>query len=634
MKSTTNVASVSFLVIAFQILFSGSLLFADAFIGKNPLVNKPGASPSTSYVQPLKVFERMSEECIGAIVTAQKQAQKAGRKEVELPFIVAGIVDMPESAAMDRTLKQYGVTWRKTIKALESVYPQEDTSGSSLGSFFQKRDPDDDLPFDREVQKTLKAAGAAADSMGSTAIQPHHLFLAMLEYDDVADLPTAVTDKSSNGAYYLLTKIESDLNALEMCESLLDHLKENSGNKERDLVTGLGDGTATKTLEECGVDLTMQAQDGLLDVVQGRDKEIQSCIRTLVRRRKNNVCLIGEAGVGKTSVAEGIAQVLVAPECPPKLAGSRLVSLELSNLVAGTKYRGEFEERLQSIVKEVTDPKAPPTILFIDEIHNLVGAGSAEGGMDAANLLKPALARGQLQVIGATTISEYRKYIEKDAALERRLQPVIVKEPSVEATTEILEAIAESYEKHHKVKYTPASLLAASKLAERYITDRFLPDKAIDLLDEAGAIASLGRPVDVTILDKDEDDESNYPIVDEHTIAEVISEWANIPIGKLESSEMDRLVELEEDMSKRVKGQNRAIQSVARAVRRARSGLRDPLRPIASFMFCGPTGTGKFNIHIGRIPHIFVRLVGPALTTRSTLLKTKNRQNRTMQNIG
>jgi ATP-dependent Clp protease ATP-binding subunit ClpC len=251
---------------------------------------------------------------------------------------------------------------------------------------------------------------------------------------------------------------------------------------------------------------------------------------------------------------------------------------------------------LQAIVQEVTDPKSPPTILFIDEIHNLVGAGAAEGGMDAANLLKPALARGQLQLIGATTIAEYRKYIEKDAALERRLQPVMVKEPTVSETVEILRAIAESYEKHHRVKYTPESLVTAAKLSERYLTDRFLPDKAIDLMDEAGAIAHLAGYSDGVDDESQDDDDKNVPVVDEHTVATVVSEWASIPLGKLESSEMDRLVQLEEDMTKRVKGQDRAILSVARAVRRARSGLRDPGRPIASLLFCGPTGTGKTEL--------------------------------------
>jgi ATP-dependent Clp protease ATP-binding subunit ClpC len=332
------------------------------------------------------VFERMSEECIGAIVTAQKQAQKFSQPQVELPFLVAGIVDLPETQAMERTLRQYGITWRKTLKALQEAYPDAQEQSKSLGSFFQARNPDDDLPFGKDVQKALKGAGAIADAMGSTTIQPQHLFLSMLEYQE-GDPPKAVIDSSSNGAYFVLVTIDPDLKAVDMCVSLLGHMQD-SQEKERDLVTGVGSMAGTKTLDEVGVDLTAQAQDGLLDVVQGRDKEIDSCIRTLVRRRKNNVCLIGEAGVGKTSICEGIAQVLVSPKCPPRLKGTRLVSLELANLVAGTKYRGEFEERLQAIVQEVTDPKAPPTILFIDEIHNLVGAGAAEGGMDAANLLK------------------------------------------------------------------------------------------------------------------------------------------------------------------------------------------------------------------------------------------------------
>jgi ATP-dependent Clp protease ATP-binding subunit ClpA len=338
---------------------------------------------STTSTRRGMVFERMSEECIGAIVTAQRQAQKFSQTHVELPFLVAGIVDLPETPAMDRTLKQYGITWRKTLQALQVAYPKAPTSSTNgpggLSGFFQPKNPDDDLPFGKDVQRTLKAAGSVADSMGSTTIQSHHVFLAMLEYKDTSTGPQAVTDSTKNGAYFVLVTIDPTIQALDVCMSLLGHLQENQ-EKERDLVTGLGEGAGMKTLDECGVDLTLQARDGLLDVVQGRDKEIASCIRTLVRRRKNNVCLIGEAGVGKTSVVEGIAQVLVSPQCPPRMKGTRLVSLELANLVAGTKYRGEFEERLQAIVREVTDPKAPPTILFIDEIHNLVGAGAAEGG--------------------------------------------------------------------------------------------------------------------------------------------------------------------------------------------------------------------------------------------------------------
>mmetsp|Transcript_16673 Transcript_16673/g.34211 ORF Transcript_16673/g.34211 Transcript_16673/m.34211 type:complete len:944 (-) Transcript_16673:66-2897(-) len=544
----------------------------------------------------LFVFDRMTEDCIGAILTSQKQAQKFSQQQVELPFLVAGIVDLPETPAMERTLKQYGVTWRKTTATLQELYPEKP---QGIGSFFAARDPSDDLPFGKEVQKVLKEAGNIATAMESNKIQTHHLFLAMLEYKE-GNPPKAVANPSTNGAYYLLTQIDADIKSVEICVSLLGHLTESQEN-EKDLVTGIGGTAGTKTLDELGVDLTAQAKDGLLDVVQGRDKEINSCIRTLVRRRKNNVCLVGEAGVGKTSIVEGLAQILISDKCPLRLKGTRLVSLELANLVAGTKYRGEFEERLQAVVQEITDPKAPPTILFIDEIHNLVGAGAAEGGMDAANLLKPALARSQLQLIGATTISEYRKHIEKDAALERRLQPVMCKEPTVPETIDILRAIAGSYEKHHKVKYSPESLVAAAKLSERYLTDRFLPDKAIDLMDEAGAIAHLSSySVAADVVEEDTENEEGsekvLPIVDENTVTEIISEWAKIPLGKLESSEMNRLVQLEDDMTLRVKGQQRAIQSVSRAVRRARSGLRDPNRPIASFMFCGPTGTGKTEL--------------------------------------
>ena len=270
-------------------------------------------------------------------------------------------------------------------------------------------------------------------------------------------------------------------------------------------------------------------------------------------------------------------------KCPAALRDHRLVSLELSALVAGTKYRGEFEERLQAIIKEVTDPKAPPTILFLDEVRSLVGAGSAEGGMDAANLLKPALARGEMQVMGATTIAEYRQHIEKDGALKRRLQPVMVLEPSVDRTVDILKAVQSNYERHHNVLFTDSALETAAALSERYLTDLFLPDKALDLMDEAGALVQL----EFAEKGKTDNMVDGKPVVDEHIVAEVISEWSGIPIGKLESNEMDRLLALESEMTERVKGQTRAVRGVARAIRRARSGLRDPNRPVASFLFSG-----------------------------------------------
>jgi ATP-dependent Clp protease ATP-binding subunit ClpC len=325
-----------------------------------------------------------------------------------------------------------------------------------------------------------------------------------------------------------------------------------------------------------------------------------------------------EPGVGKTAIVEGLAQILIDPkQCPPRLFGYRIVSLEMANLVAGTKYRGEFEERIQAILKEVTDEKAPPTILFIDEVHNLIGAGAAGGGdggggssMDAANLLKPALSRGQLQLIGATTISEYRKYIEKDGALERRLQPILVREPTVKQTLAILQALKPKYEKHHGVQYSDGALQAAAKLSERYIANRFLPDKAIDLLDEAGALVHMDQVMwlsqqSLSEEDDIDDDMKNSlnsdnlpPLVTEQSVATIVSEWTSIPLGKLEDEEMNRLERLEWDMACRVKGQTRAIRSVARAIRRARSGLRDLRRPVASFLFCGTTGTGTSSMYI------------------------------------
>jgi ATP-dependent Clp protease ATP-binding subunit ClpC len=545
----------------------------------------------------LFVFERMSEGSIAAVMAAQEQADKLQIPEVGTEVMMAGCINQPETKALERTLQKYRLTWRQAQRTLGEMYhPANSNDAQNQGwlSGFRAARDDDDRPFAAPLKQAFARAGRLADQMSSTQIQPQHIFLALLEYQETKDGKSAATVENGTcqaGGWAVLVKMNTfdteTVKALDVCQSLLDNMLDSAkSSDERELVTGLGPSGDTPTLAECGVDLTQQARDGLLDPVFGRDNEIRACLRTLIRRRKNNVCLTGEPGVGKTAIAEGVAQVLIdETACPARLKGHRLVSLELSTLVAGTKYRGEFEERLQAIIKEVTDPKAPPTILFIDEIHNLVGAGSAEGGMDAANMLKPALARGEMQIIGATTIMEYRKYIEKDAALERRLQPVTVKEPSVPETLSILQAVQTYYERHHEVSYTPEALEAMATLSDRYVNDRFLPDKALDLMDEAGALAhleSLG-------------DEENL-VVDEHLVASVISEWSGIPIGKLETSELDRLRSLEDDMERRVKGQGRAIRGVARAIRRARSGLRDPTRPIASFLFCGPTGTGKTEL--------------------------------------
>jgi ATP-dependent Clp protease ATP-binding subunit ClpC len=381
------------------------------------------------------------------------------------------------------------------------------------------------------------------------------------------------------------------------------------------------------------------ASSGELDPVIGRNKEIQRVIQVLSRRKKNNPVLIGDPGVGKTSIVEGLAQQVISGDVPEVLKGKRVVQLNVGNLVAGTKYRGEFEERMRKLVKELKDCR--DVILFIDEIHTIVGAGGAEGAVDAANILKPSLARGEFQVIGATTLEEYRKHIEKDAALERRFQPVMVDEPGVEDSIRILEGLRDRYEAHHRAKITDGALSAAARLSERYITERFLPDKAIDLIDEAAARARLKTmelPEDIKIREKElealrkekeaavtaqefekaasfRDKErrlseeieksrqewqkrrhNEEPVVDAEQIAEIVGEWTGIPVVQLTEEESSRLLRMEEEIHKRMVDQVEAVNAVARSIRRARSGLKDPKRPIGSFLFLGPTGVGKTEL--------------------------------------
>jgi ATP-dependent Clp protease ATP-binding subunit ClpC len=408
------------------------------------------------------IFERMSEECIGALVTAQSESARLGQSSVGTEIMTLGIIDRPENSR--KTLKKYGITMRKVKKTIDEMYTSENsasnsiTDGGSFGRMFNmnKKARDVELPFTPPLKRVLTQASRICDKMdvpGGT-IRSEHVLLALLEWEeDAPGQASKVDDKGfARGALavFMRTDDVSDFSATEFCRTLCTDIQQKGENDTSELVvSGSNKVSSTATLNEYGVDLTEQAVRDELDEVYGRDEEVQSCLRTLVRRRKNNVCLIGEPGVGKTAIAEGIAQILAAPgillkaediwerdengdiidqerfdrmkvlasKCPARLKGYRLISLELSNLVAGTKYRGEFEERLQAVIAEVTDDRAPPTILFIDEIHSIVGAGGAEGGIDAANMLKPALSRGKLQVIGATTISEYRKYIEKDPAL-------------------------------------------------------------------------------------------------------------------------------------------------------------------------------------------------------------------------
>ncbi len=420
----------------------------------------------------------------------------------------------------------------------------------------------------------------------------------------------------------------------EMVKMLNDEMPGNSGNAKASM-----NNTNTPVLNQFSRDLTDMAKEGKTDPVIGRDKEIERVIQILSRRTKNNPCLIGEPGVGKTAIAEGLAQKIVEGNVPELLKGKRVVTLDISSIVAGAKYRGEFEERLKKALDEIR--KSGNIILFIDEMHTIIGAGAAEGAIDASNILKPSLARGEIQVIGATTINEYRKHVEKDAALERRFQPIKVGEPNIEEAIEILKGVRDKYEAHHRVKITDEALIAAVKMSSRYITDRFLPDKAIDLIDEAASrirLKTFTAPSALKILEeqveklhkekedaiicqefekaakiRDEEQQMKTELekmktdwnqknqtktdtVTEEEIAEIVSGWTGIPVKKLAEEETQRLMKLEENLHKRVIGQDQAVTSIAKAIRRGRVGLKDPKRPIGSFIFLGPTGVGKTEL--------------------------------------
>lgn len=479
--------------------------------------------------------------------------------------------------------------------------------------------------YSPRTQMVLDRAREMADRFDSERIGTEHLLLAIIKEGDCA-------------ASRLLNTM--GVNPQKLFVDILAAMGEDPAQYREEIQRGRNEeATLTPTLDQYSRDLTAMARAGRLDPVIGREKETERVIQILCRRGKNNPCLIGEPGVGKTAIVEGIAQSLVNGNVPDIVADKRLVSLDMSGLVAKSKYRGEFEDRIKKVINEVET--AGNVLLFIDELHTIIGAGGAEGALDASNILKPALARGDVQVIGATTIEEYRKYIEKDAALERRFQPVQVEEPTEEESIEILKGLRKLYEKHHHVQITDEGVEASVRLSARYVNDRFLPDKAIDLMDEAAAKARLGmmhgsdemmqlnREIHQTELDMEhalqEGDiekartwketrenlqasreklekknrrvsKNKVPVVGENEIADVVAGWTKIPVSRLTESEASRLQKLEETLHKRVIGQEEAVSAVSKAVRRGRVGLKDPKRPIGSFLFLGPTGVGKTEV--------------------------------------
>lgn len=549
------------------------------------------------------VFERFTGDAVTAVMFAQQETRKYGVAELNPEHLLLGVVSSPEGAYA--ALRRCKVTLKTLTPVVEQMAAEsldgkkwgaeedKNSGGGGLGEFFAPRAASKagkaggsgskgETPFSDTVQKLFPQAldkSKEIDGDGDV-VRSEHLLLALL-------------DDEAGGAAEALQRLGVDVKELR-----LEVVKDcEAGTGKAELVGAGVKETKTPTLSECGVDLTQLAQEGKLDPVFGREPEIQRAVQILVRRRKNNPCLVGEPGVGKTAIAEGLAQRIVEGRVPKRLRDKRVVSLELASLVAGTRYRGDFEERLKAVVKEVTEDGDGKIILFIDELHTLVGAGAAEGGIDAANILKPALARGELQVVGATTLDEYRQYIEKDAALERRFQPVLVGEPSVDDTVAILECLQAKYEEYHEVTYTPDSLKLASLLSWRYINDRFLPDKAIDLMDEAGALVQTLLPDGVAAKDEQAaDDDSVGPVVNADRIRDVLATWTGIPVQKLSAEESSKLLTLESELHERVIGQTDAVGAISRAVRRARAGLSSPTRPVASFVFCGPTGVGKTEL--------------------------------------
>ena len=555
------------------------------------------------------MFERFTEKAIKVIMLAQEEARRLGHNFVGTEQILLGLIGEGTGIAA-KVLKSMGVNLKDARVEVEKIIGR----GSGFVAV--------EIPFTPRAKRVLELSLEEARQLGHNYIGTEHLLLGLIR-------------EGEGVAARVLENLALDLSKIrtQVIRLLGDTAEVSSG-------AGQAKGK-TPTLEEFGSNVTLKAAEGKLDPVIGRSKEIERVIQILGRRTKNNPILIGEPGVGKTAIAEGLAQRINNKDVPDILEDKRVVTLDIGLLVAGTKYRGEFEERLKKIIDEVR--VADNVILVIDEVHTLIGAGAAEGAIDAANILKPALARGEMQCIGATTLEEYRKHIEKDAALERRFQPVMVGEPTVEETIEILYGLRDRYEKHHKLVISDEALTAAAKFADQYIADRFLPDKAIDLIDEAGSRVRLMHsqlPPAARELDKelreilkqkddsvraqdfetagqlrdremeikaqiaaiaqskkgDTDKSKDVSVVTEEDIAQIVAAWTGIPVNKMTRSESEKLLQMEDTLHGRIIGQDEAVVAVSRAIRRARVGLKNPNRPIASFIFSGPTGVGKTEL--------------------------------------
>ena len=561
------------------------------------------------------MFERFTEKAIKVIMLAQEEARRLGHNFVGTEQVLLGLIGEGTGVAA-KTLKSMGVTLKDARAEVEKIIGR----GSGFVAV--------EIPFTPRAKRVLELSWDEARQLGHNYIGTEHLLLGLIR-------------EGEGVAARVLENLGVDLNKIRsnVVKMLGESKPQTVSSGSSGSSSSSGGKTKTPSLDEFGRDLTLAAQELRLDPVVGREKEIERVIQILARRTKNNPVLIGEPGVGKTAVAEGLAIRIVNAEVPDILDGKKVIQLDMGLLVAGTKYRGEFEERLKKIMDEIR--QAGNIILVIDEMHTLIGAGAAEGAIDAANILKPALSRGEIQVIGATTLDEYRKYVEKDSALERRFQSVIIDEPTEDESIEIIKGLKPKYEEHHKLIISDDAIVAAVKLSNKYITDRFLPDKAIDVIDEASSKVRLkvsnlspeGKELEkelrVLIKDKEdairnqefekasqlrdeeadlkdkiremaqkykEENEANKPTVTAENVAEVIATMTGVPVTKLTEGESERLLKLEDTLHARVIGQHDAVVAISKAIRRARVGLKSPNRPIGSFIFCGPTGVGKTEL--------------------------------------